>query len=210
MRGILFRSPGLTPHPGPLQGGRESAAPTKTYPHPLHPVGHWPRFSGREARAQSLVPGSVRSLSAYGGDIPILRQGVRHGRGALNDRPHLPVALESGARASGKSPRAGCLSKLPLSIQRFIGSGRHPAPSSAQTARRQASWRSRCVGSGLGQARRVTAAKSVRFRPGRAEATLVPLPPSSSNRAASWSVMAPPSCSTSLMVTARRYQRVTS
>jgi hypothetical protein len=151
MRGVLLRSQGFTHHPDTLPRERESAALHKTYPHLVRPTRYSLRFSGREARAQSLVPGSVRSLSAYGGDIPILRQGVRHGRGALNDRPHLPVALESGARASGKTPRAGCLSKLPLSIQRFIGSGRHPAPSSAQTARRQASWRSRCVGSGLGQ-----------------------------------------------------------
>jgi hypothetical protein len=152
MRRILREIPRFTPHPDPLPRERESAALHKTYPHPLHPVGHWLRFSGREARAQSLVPGSVRSLSAYGGDSPILRQGVRHGRGALNDRPHLPVALESGARASGKTPRAGCLLKLPLSIQRFIGSGRHPAPSSAQTVRRQASWRSRCLPGPVGAA----------------------------------------------------------
>ena len=37
---------------------------------PRYPVRHFPRLPGREARAQSLVPGSVRSLSARGGDIP--------------------------------------------------------------------------------------------------------------------------------------------
>ena len=37
---------------------------------PPKPVRHLSRLPGREARAQSLVPGSVRSLSARGGDIP--------------------------------------------------------------------------------------------------------------------------------------------
>ena len=60
----------------PRAAGEENLSP------PFKPVRHFSRLPGREARAQSLVPGGVRSLSARGGDIPssgrAIARGTRH------------------------------------------------------------------------------------------------------------------------------------
>ncbi len=55
-----------------------------------------------------MCPETSGACPRVGGDNPMFRQGVRPGRGALNDRPHLPDALESGWRQPGKSSRTGC------------------------------------------------------------------------------------------------------
>ena len=78
-----------------------------------------------------LCPETSGACPRVGCDIPKLRQGVRPGRGALNDRPHLPDALESGARASGKSPRTGCWRCHVFQIKPVDGIGRHPVPLSS-------------------------------------------------------------------------------
>jgi len=101
----------LTPHPAPLT--KERNAPRtrknhKTYPRPLRPSDNGFGFRDGRHELSQLCPGTCGACPRDGCDNPKLRQGVRPGRGALNDRPHLPGALESGARASGKSPRAGC------------------------------------------------------------------------------------------------------
>ncbi len=118
----------------------------------LTPFDPWETALGfRDGRHElsHLCPGTCGACPHIGDDIPKFRQGVRPGRGALNDRPHLPDALESGWRQPGKTPCAGCLLKRPYENQRFIGLGRYPAPSSCpnrQAPRRGAV--SACRGAG--------------------------------------------------------------
>jgi|GEM_PF-1986380 len=80
----------------------------KTYPHPSPPGDNALGFRDGRHELSHLCPEASGACPRLGCDSPKLRQGVRPGRGALNDRPHLPDALESVARASGKSPRTGC------------------------------------------------------------------------------------------------------
>ena len=80
----------------------------ETYPPPPSLAYTRRRYPGREARAQSLVPGSERSLSALGYDTLSSGRASPKGPTALNARPEYPWGLETGARASGKTPRTGC------------------------------------------------------------------------------------------------------
>ena len=95
-----------------LSPGRGKAPPSrKSRKLILPPPELWDTALGfRDGRHElsHLCPETSGACPRLGSDIPMLRQGVRPGRGALDDRPHLPDALESGARASGKTPQAGC------------------------------------------------------------------------------------------------------
>ena len=101
----------VPPHPGPLPREREMRSIKKisqTYPRLSAPSDNALGFRDGRHELSHLCPETSGACPRIGDDIPKLRQGVRPGRGALNDRPHLPGALESVARASGKSPRTGC------------------------------------------------------------------------------------------------------
>ncbi len=67
-------------------------------------------FGFRDGRHElsHLCPEASGACPRLGDDSPKLRQGLRTGPGALNDRPHVPAALETGWRQPGKTPRAGC------------------------------------------------------------------------------------------------------
>ncbi len=80
----------------------------KTYPRPSIPSDNALGFRDGRHGPCHLCPETSGACPRLGDDIPMLRQGVRPGRGALNDRPHLPGALESGWRQPGKTPQAGC------------------------------------------------------------------------------------------------------
>ncbi len=80
----------------------------KTYPRPSFPSDNALGFRDGRHGPCHLCPETSGACPRLGDDIPMLRQGVRPGRGALNDRPHLPGALESGWRQPGKPPQAGC------------------------------------------------------------------------------------------------------
>jgi hypothetical protein len=80
----------------------------KTYPRPFRLSDNGFGFRGGRHELSHLCPETSGACPRVGCDSPKLRQGVRPGRGALNDRPHLPDALESGWRQPGKTPRTGC------------------------------------------------------------------------------------------------------
>jgi len=96
----------------PLSQGRGKAPRrTKSRKLILPPFDPWETSLGfRDGRHElsHLCPEASGACPRVGCDTPKLRQGVRPGRGALNDRPHLPDALESGWRQPGKTPRTGC------------------------------------------------------------------------------------------------------
>ncbi len=93
------------------QGRGKAPRRTKSRKLILPLAGPWDTACGfRDGRHElsHLCPETSGACPRLGSDIPMLRQGVRPGRGALNDRPHLPDALESGWRQPGKTPQAGC------------------------------------------------------------------------------------------------------
>ena len=108
--------------------GKWSGCLKKTYPPPFPPSDNALGFRDGRHGPCHLCPETCGACPRVGDDVPMLRQGVRSGPGALNDRPSVPGALESGARASGKSPRTGCRRCHVFQIKPVDGIGRHPLP----------------------------------------------------------------------------------
>jgi len=133
-----------------LSRGRGSAQPSLKSAElilpPYPPTHNTLGFRDGRHELSHLCPETSGACPRLGSDIPKLRQGVRPGRGALTDRPHLPDALESGARASGKSPRTGCRGhhghrRPPTG---HPGVRRHPVPSHPSAPwRAETDWRAR-------------------------------------------------------------------
>ena len=95
-----------------LSQGRGKAPPSiksrKLILPPYPPAHNALGFRDGRHELSHLCPEASGACPRLGCDTPKLRQGVRPGRGALNDRPHLPVVLETGWRQPGKTPRTGC------------------------------------------------------------------------------------------------------
>jgi hypothetical protein len=148
MRGDAPVFTGVYPSPRPSPKGEgKRALPEKSRKlilPPRPPAHNALGFRDGRHELSHLCPEASGACPRVGCDIPKLRQGVRPGRGALNDRPHLPDALESGARASGKSPRTGCWRCHVFQIKPVDGIGRHPVP---LPPKRQAMspWRCGCL-----------------------------------------------------------------
>ena len=112
MRGISPALTGIYPSPWPSPKGEgKRALPEKSRKlilPPRPPAHNALGFRDGRHELSHLCPEASGACPRVGCDTPKLRQGVRPGRGALNDRPHLPDALESGWRQPGKTPRTGC------------------------------------------------------------------------------------------------------
>ena len=86
----------------------KSGGNPRPYPHPLRFSDNALGFRDGRRRPRHCCPGASGACPRCIGDAMHLRQGWQLGPMALNARPEYLTVLETGARASGKSPRAGC------------------------------------------------------------------------------------------------------
>ncbi len=104
-------------------------------PIPTPSTQHHNRFGFRDGRHElsHLCPETSGACPGSGVTADMHWQGVRPGRGALNDRPHLPDALESGWRQPGKSSRTGCRRCHVIQINPMSALSDIPFPLSLET-----------------------------------------------------------------------------